>query len=69
MRVIKSQNFFDENFNGSILNLVPFVYLEAYNYWKETKELKSKTEQFNLDENRVVIKQHKKGKVKKFDDL
>lgn len=69
MRVIKNQNFFDENFNGSILNLVPFVYLEAYNYWKETKELKSKTEQFNLDENRVIVKQHKKGKVKKFDDL
>ena len=69
LRVIQNQNFFDENFNGSILNLVPFVYLEAYNYWKETKELKAKIENFTLNDTPRVVKIHHKEKIKKFDDL
>lgn len=69
MKVIKGQNFFDENFNGSILNLVPFVYLEAFNYWQETKGLKAKIENFTLNDTPRIIKMHHKEKIKKFDDL
>lgn len=69
MRVIKGQNFFDENFNGSILNLVPFVYLEAYDYWKETKNLKYKIEDFKFTDNTVIKKHRNKNKIISFEDL
>lgn len=46
---IKESNLFDENFNGSILNLVPFVYQEAYQYWKDTRAIKESVKNLSYD--------------------
>lgn len=51
---IKQQNLFGE-FDGSILNLVPFTYIEAYNYWKQTKETKTAIQNFELNDNKCIV--------------
>lgn len=67
---IKKQNLFNEEFNGSILNLVPFVYTEAYNYWKETKSIKSQTQDYTEDKViRVIKKKTDDNKIIEWDKL
>lgn len=37
---IKEVNLFSDNFNGSILNLVPFYYQESKEYWIHQRKIK-----------------------------
>lgn len=66
---IKQQNLFNEEFNGSILNLVPFVFLEAYNYNKETRVIKAKIQDYKEDTERKVVIRTKAEKRKSWEEL
>lgn len=71
---IKEVNLFEEeNFNGSILNLIPFSYQEAESYWKQTKAIKEavKDLDYELSESYTVIKVNcnKNEKTLKWEDL
>ena len=66
---IKQQNLFNEEFNGSILNLVPFVFLEAYNYNKETRVIKEKIQDYKEDTERKVVIRTKAEKRKSWEEL
>lgn len=69
---IKEINLFKtEDFNGSILNLVPFYYIESYNYWLETKTIKDKIKNMELEDEVITIHKVKKenNKVKEWGDL
>lgn len=51
---IKQQNLFDDEFTGSILNLVPYTFTEAYKYWKNNKEVLKEFENFEPQPSKVV---------------
>lgn len=51
---IKQQNLFDDEFTGSILNLVPYAFTEAYKYWKNNKEVLKEFENFEPQPSKVV---------------
>jgi len=59
---IKEVNLFNEQYAGSILNLIPFSYDEAKNFYVEkqviNKEIESKTDDFFKDEI-VYVSPHK----------
>lgn len=63
MKEIKELNLFDDNFNGSILNLVPFYFEETKQNYMETKRIKDEVENFDFKENIIVI--HKSIKKEK----
>lgn len=61
---IKEMNLFD-NYDGSILNLVPFYFNEARDYYMECEDIKRAIEEFEFDEEVKVIKRgDSKRKVK-----
>ncbi len=66
---IKHQNLFNNEFNGSILNLVPFTYNEAYAYYKESKNIKKELENYTEDTERKVIFRTKAEKRKSWEEL
>lgn len=53
---IKEMNLFNDDFNGSILNLVDFYYEESKRYWKQTDDIKKEIEQFDFEDNVVIVK-------------
>lgn len=66
---IKHQNLFNDEFNGSILNLVPFTYIEALNYYKETKRIKEELENYTEDVEKKVVCRTKAEKRKNWEEL
>ena len=64
---IKEVNLFDD-YGGSILNLVKFYYVEAKDYWQKTKEIKELSDEFDFEDNVVVMKKSvPKKKYKEID--
>ena len=55
---IKGMNLFDDNFNGSILNLVGFYLDEAQQYWQQTDNIKKAIKDFDFNDNEIVISKH-----------
>lgn len=53
---IKEMNLFNDDFNGSILNLVDFYYEESKRYWKQTDDIRKEIEQFDFEDNVVIVK-------------
>jgi len=66
---IEDKNLFDsDNFNGSILNLVPTCYMKAKKYCEEMIKLKKEIEDFQFEDKVVTI--HKSfDNIKKRKDL
>lgn len=62
-------NLFSEESNGSILSLVPFYGLEAEKYFNQTREIEKSIDEFDFNDNEVVIKKSCGGKKKKYIDL
>jgi hypothetical protein len=60
---IKGMNLFDDNFNGSILNLVGFYLDEAKQYWIETENIKKEIKNFDFTDDVVVHKISKTQKI------
>jgi len=56
-------NLFDDKFNGSILNLLPYYYEEAKDFYRQkamiNKEIDSKTDDF-FEDDIVYVSPHKK---------
>lgn len=62
---IKGLNLFNENFNGSILNLVGFYLDEAKQYYKDTQQIKQEINNFNFDEKEIIVHRTISNKEKK----
>ena len=62
-------NLFTEESNGSILSLLPFYGIEAEKYFNQTKEIEKSIDEFDFNDNEIVIKKSCGGKKKKYIDL
>ena len=62
-------NLFSEESNGSILSLLPFYGIEAEKYFNQTKEIEKSIDEFDFNDNEIVIKKNCGGKKKKYIDL
>lgn len=70
MTDIKEMRLFDDNFNGSILNLVPFYYEETKQNYIDQKNIAKQIEEFDFNENIIVIhKSIKHDKIYKEIDI
>lgn len=63
---IKEMNLFNDDFNGSILNLIPFYYDEAKEYWSQTKEIEDSVNEFEFKNEEIVINKKVDNNVKKW---
>ena len=62
-------NLFSEESNGSILSLLPFYGIEAEKYFNQTKEIEKSIDEFDFNDNEIVIKKSCGGKKKKYIDI
>ena len=62
-------NLFAEESNGSILSLLPFYGIEAEKYFNQTKEIEKSIDEFDFNDNEIVIKKSCGGKKKKYIDI
>ena len=62
-------NLFSEESNGSILSLLPFYGIEAEKYFNQTKEIEKSIDEFDFNDNEIVIKKNCGGKKKKYIDI
>ena len=62
-------NLFSEESNGSILSLLPFYGIEAEKYFNQTKEIEKSIDEFDYNDNEIVIKKSCGGKKKKYIDI
>ena len=62
-------NLFSEESNGSILSLLPFYGTEAEKQCNQTKEIEKSIDEFDFNDNDIVIKKSCGGKKKKYIDL
>ena len=62
-------NLFTEESNGSILSLLPFYGIEAEKYFNQTKEIEKSIDEFDFNDNEIVIKKSCNGKKKKYIDI
>lgn len=51
---IEGMNLLQNSENESVLNLVEFYYIQAKEYYKQTKEIENAIEDFNFDEEKTV---------------
>ena len=62
-------NLFSEESNGSILSLLPFYGIEAEKYFNQTKEIEKSIDEFDFNDNEIVIKKNCGDKKKKYIDI
>ena len=62
-------NLFSEESNGSILSLLPFYGIEAEKYFNQTKEIEKSIDEFDFNDNEIVIKKSCGEKKKKYIDI
>ncbi len=62
-------NLFTEESNGSILSLLPFYGIEAEKYYNQTREIEKSIDDFDFNDNEIVIKKSCDNKKKKYIDL
>ena len=62
-------NLFTEESNGSILSLLPFYGIEAEKYFNQTKEIEKSIDEFDFNDNEIVIKKNCGDKKKKYIDI
>ena len=53
---IEGINLFDSHSNGSIVNLIPFYYDKACNFYKECEEIKKDMIDKDIIDNIIVVK-------------
>lgn len=56
MYEILGLNLFTDISNGNILSLLPFYGLEAEKYYKQCNDIEQKIEQFEFNEDKIVVK-------------
>lgn len=64
---IKEMNLFNDDFNGSILNLVEFEYNNAKEYYRQTQEIKDSIKNFNFNDEVTIIKKNNKNILNQID--
>ncbi len=57
-------NLFTEESNGSILSLIPFYGLEAEQYYNQCTEINKQVNEFEFNDNKIVVKKSNKAKSK-----
>ena len=57
-------NLFTEESNGSILSLIPFYGLEAEQYYNQCAEINKQVNEFEFNDNKIVVKKSNKAKSK-----
>ena len=68
MKDIEEVVLFDDKYNGSILNLIPFYYDKAKKYYNELESIKKSIDEFVFEDKEVVIKKSF-SKKKKYKEL
>lgn len=73
MKEIENINLFNNDFNGSVLNLIPYYYEKSKQYWKETNDIKKEIKNFDFNNKIIKIKgkniDKRKNKMIKMEDL
>lgn len=62
---IKEQSLFDEKYDGSILNLVPYSYVEARKYWEDIQRIKNAFDKIDFEDNTIDFRKAKFSKLNK----
>lgn len=57
-------NLFSEESNGSILSLLPFYGIEAEKYYNQCAEINKQVDEFEFNDNKIVVKKSSKAKSK-----
>lgn len=65
MQTIKGMNLFKDGFNGSILNLIPYYYLEAKEYAIKRRDIKLAVNEFEFDNGVNLIDRDKELRLDK----